>query len=546
MPLSAIMPSMKLGAQTQATPGSLEAFVRDTQPSVWKLFGTALDVGTARAIKSASPRTFLIGRVAARLDEGFDRPREQALAFAAAALQEFERFRGLLDAVEGINEPIVKDAATAQRLNEWQVVYSQEMNARGWPVVAYNFNTGGPEVFNAQGEIDPSGGMWQYLHDGLRASQYLGLHEYGAPTIQARGDYLTLRYRAVWYVLPPKIRRPILLTECGLDFGLIGRSPSGFKANGIAVQAYMQQLAAYNAELARDAYVAGATLFLFGSGAAQWDSFDLAGYDTRPAFASLLKSSRPFPVPPPQPDPPGDAMTPYSFPQNLTDIGALGDEGTPIAAQPFYRLTGSAVRRGVNAFLVVTVLGQAGAPLTGVTAVNMFPDGNGEIVQTDGGGVARFQFGASSAFTTPGTGPFTLQLVDQATKDNTSIPKKVTLKNKLSDTVRSLGDFQAEHTEIYLQYSEQPASGGSSGLPVVTAPLDAGVRNLSWMRRGIDFNPDAALFKRARELKLGYPLSGEFGFKDQSGNIYVAQMFAGGIAYCIVGDYANIKVASWL
>jgi len=81
---------------------------------------------------------------------------------------------------------------------------------------------------------------------------------------------------------------------------------------------------------------------------------------------------------------------------------------------------------------------------------------------------------------------------------------------------------------------------------VHAAPLDAGVRNLAWMRRGIDFNPDAALFKKARELKLGYPLSGEFGFKDESGNVYVAQMFAGGITYCIVGDYGNIKVASWL
>ena len=539
------MSAMKLGGQTQASPGSLEAFVRDTRPAVWKLLGTALDVGVARAIKTASPQTFLIGRVAARLDEGFDRPREQALAFASAALQQFEPFRGLLDAVEGINEPIVKDAATAQRLNEWQVVYSQQMNTHGWPVVAYNFNTGGPEVFNSRGEIDPSGGMWQYLHDGLRASQYLGLHEYGAPTMLASGNYLTLRYRAVWYVLPPKVRRPILITECGLDFGLVGRSPSGFQANGVSPQAYMQQLAAYNAQLEKDTYVAGATVFLFGSGAAQWDSFDLAAAGASPAFAALLKSSAPVRVPPPQPDPPGDTMTPYSFPQNLTDIGAMGDEGAPINGLPFYRLTGAAVRRGVNAFLVVTVLGQSGTPLTGITVINLFPDGNGEIVQTDGSGVARFQFAASSAFTTPGTGPFTALVVDHATKDDTSVPKKVTYNKKLSDTVRSLGDFQAEHTEIYLQFTEQPVAT-QSGLPVVTAPLDAGVRNLAWMRRGIDFNPDAALFKRARALNLGYPLSGEFGFKDQAGSTYVAQMFSGGIAYCVVGDWSNVKVATWL
>src|SRR5260370_42488861 len=109
---------MKLGAQTQAAPGSFESFVRSTQPAVWKLFGTALDLGVAQTVKRVAPRTFVIGRVAARLDEGFDRPREQALAFAGAALQAVERFRGLLDAVEGINGPVVKDAGPAKRLEQ--------------------------------------------------------------------------------------------------------------------------------------------------------------------------------------------------------------------------------------------------------------------------------------------------------------------------------------------------------------------------------------------------------------------------------------------
>ncbi|MEP7200870.1 MAG: hypothetical protein ABI874_13690 [Chloroflexota bacterium] len=146
-------------------------------------------------------------------------------------------------------------------------------------------------------------------------------------------------------------------------------------------------------------------------------------------------------------------MQAYSFPSVLTTIGANGEEGRPVANLPFYRISGATVRRGVSAFMVITVLGRNGAPTIGAKVVNLFPDGNGEVIESDGSGNARFQFGPSSAFTTPGSGPFTVFIADEASKDSEA--KRVVFSNKISDIVHSLGDFQGTHTEIYLQFVEQ-------------------------------------------------------------------------------------------
>jgi len=179
------------------------------------------------------------------------------------------------------------------------------------------------------------------------------------------------------------------------------------------------------------------------------DWSNIAAYD--------LLTAEPF-MPTTQPpviSPPPPTSTPYVFPASLTSVGAFGEEGKRTPNQPFYRLMGATVRQGVSAFLVVTVFGKT-APAIGAKVVNLFPDGNGEVIQTDGTGTARFQFAATSAFTEPGTGPFTVFVADEsAFKDFDSVPKHVSFQFKLSDIVHSLGDFRGEHTEIYLQFQEQ-------------------------------------------------------------------------------------------
>ena len=145
---------------------------------------------------------------------------------------------------------------------------------------------------------------------------------------------------------------------------------------------------------------------------------------------------------------------PFAVPPALGTIGASATEGTPVAGQPFYRVSGASVRGGVSAFCKVTVIGTNGVPAVGAQVVNLFPDGNGEILLTDGSGVVSFNYGPASAFTPPGIGPFTVFLAGGAVKTE-GPPKRVSFAAKLSDMIVSLGDPNGQHTECYLQFVQQ-------------------------------------------------------------------------------------------
>ncbi len=70
------------------------------------------------------------------------------------------------------------------------------------------------------------------------------------------------------------------------------------------------------------------------------------------------------------------------------------------------------------------------------------------------------------------------------------------------------------------------------------------IRNAAWNRiypsGGIAYNPDAAFPKFARKQCLGCPTTTEFDIGQ-----YRIQGYAGGIVYCVVGDWTNIKTLNW-
>jgi hypothetical protein len=143
---------------------------------------------------------------------------------------------------------------------------------------------------------------------------------------------------------------------------------------------------------------------------------------------------------------PPSGIPPYSFPQALTDNGACGEEGKPIAGKPFYRVSSAAVLQGVSAFATIFLKGM------GAQVVNLFPDGHGEVFTLINDGNVTFNFGATSAFTDPCTGPFTMFVAEGAVKNPDT--KIVTWKNILSDKVKSVGDWKAEHSEWRIQFAQ--------------------------------------------------------------------------------------------
>ncbi len=235
-------------------------------------------------------------------------------------------------------------------------------------------------------------------------------------------------------------------------------------------------------------------------------------------------------------------MNPFVFPKELSAIGAVGEEGSPLPGKPFYRLSPTAsVQLGVSAFCVVAVYGKSGVPTPGVQLLNLFPDGKGELLRSDASGRVQFNFGRDSAFSVPGQGPYTIFVAEGAIKSDDT--KLISWENKLSDSVRSLGDWQGTHTEISIQFVEQETG-------VITPPTAVGnfltrLRTIAYSAKGVPYNPDAAFPQFARLNRLGSPETPEFELTDDAGRTIVAQGFTMKIVYAEKGRWDQIKVADW-
>jgi hypothetical protein len=229
----------------------------------------------------------------------------------------------------------------------------------------------------------------------------------------------------------------------------------------------------------------------------------------------------------------------------ITDF--LNGLGVVVVDDPasFYVLSGATNVYNKDAGFEAFVFGADGKPVEGLYIVNLFPDGNGDVPQvTSGAGRVQYSFGTASAYNPPAKGPYKVLVTDNASKSDPPNPR-VSIGAVLSTIVDGIGDVNGTHTFWSLQFTKRSALVPPAGVPVVTAPIEGGLRALSWLRRGVDFNPDAALYKKALALSLGYPLSQEFPFLFNNAK-YVAQLFSGGILYCVDGDWGNVQTVSWL
>lgn len=202
------------------------------------------------AVKRASPETFIVGRF--YIDDGeqvFDDPENNAQAFFNRMRPDVERMRPYYSAWMGYNESVIKTPDEARTLSRFYVKWGALMRSINVPSASYSFSTGSPEI-----------DLWQYLVDGIRACDYLSLHEYSAPHMSTGVTWLCLRYRRVYDLLPIDARKPLLITETGIDGGSDGNPQWGWRQYMNESQ-YVNELRWYDSELKRDSYVKGATIF---------------------------------------------------------------------------------------------------------------------------------------------------------------------------------------------------------------------------------------------------------------------------------------------
>lgn len=283
------MSKLSLHISDWVNPDFTYDFLERTRPPLVKVFGVAgLDDAKIREAKSRSPGTVFVARMYFP-EQGIEKDETtpvdtvfnyDPLADARNAFEQMrpllDKFGAVIDVWEGYNEiPIDTPAPLTERerqkarnFSTFTVELARLLHGAGQRYAAYSFSTGNPVHIE----------LWDLLVDGLRASDYLALHEYIAPDENWQAFNLTMcnRYRQVYDRLPADARKPLIITECGADY--LGQQ--GFQTR-ISAPVYLAKMAEYDRELMRDPYVVGATMFCYGIDDKRWKTYDIGGDFTR-------------------------------------------------------------------------------------------------------------------------------------------------------------------------------------------------------------------------------------------------------------------------
>ena len=227
------------------------------QPTVVKVYDFPSD-SNIDEIRNRCPNTLIVYRhyVAwdAQTEWKFTHPVQ---GFVDKLQDPLNKLKGRGIIWEGVNEPIIATTQDAQTLNDWFVRFADLMHAKGEKVAAFSFSTGNPVNLD----------LVPLLEQAALKCDYIALHEYHHP-VAGSGQFT--RYRQFRAKLSVNARKPIIITECGVDNG----QNQGWQAFMTADQ-YTQLLAGYDTELLKNNYLIGATLFQYGGGG-EWKTFDVA------------------------------------------------------------------------------------------------------------------------------------------------------------------------------------------------------------------------------------------------------------------------------
>lgn len=265
-------------------------FVRQAQPVVIKAVD---DFGFLAEVEQVSPHTIIVGRRNV-LDQSYaGNPEEAARRFVQSQLRQYQ-LNPAVDFWEGWNEPDpgLDRMAWYARFEQERV---RELARHGYRAAIGGFATGVPEM-------DEFALFIPAIETAMQYGGILTLHEYSAPVMthgygSSLAEYpfhpdrgsLTFRYR--WYyeelLIPRGLLIPLVITEAGIDGGLGNRpGPPGqgwadFQEYAIQQgwgrtgdEAFINQLAWYDAGTRLDDYVLGFTVFTAGP-VAQWGPYDI-------------------------------------------------------------------------------------------------------------------------------------------------------------------------------------------------------------------------------------------------------------------------------
>jgi hypothetical protein len=299
-----------LGYHVNTMQGGLVEKLAEMQPPIVVVLDTALN-DAWKWFRTASPKTVMVGRLFAPnpkppTDSGFN-AKNEAAGDTGATMRAFDGYN--FDYfVSRINEPSIPGSASPEgytaisRLADFDAERCRILAAFGKKAAVGSFSVGVPEPY-----------YWKNFYPALDAArQYKGAlscHAYFPMSgLDVWREWLLLRHRQVYGALPPELRVPLLITECGLDGGAMpGDLPGGWKKKkDYGPEKYVADLERMDAYFSEDSYLVGGAIYTCGQ-SGDWGSFDIFG---TPVMDLMKRNWAPEyrlyqpPAPPPPPPPP--------------------------------------------------------------------------------------------------------------------------------------------------------------------------------------------------------------------------------------------------
>lgn len=407
----------------------------------------------------------------------------------------------------------------------------------GFKVVALNLPEGNP---SDNGTGDPSVVAWKMrqLADGIQEADYLGLHAYWCPPDTPPEDpWHSLRYRDLMRFIRQDNKRvpPILLTEAGIDGGIIGRKWTGWRTLSNQEQ-YTNDVIAFEAEVQKDAEVQA--YFLFTSGFEDpWASFDHDEGVMR-SLVGRLPEPKPEPKPEPEPAPVYNQSSRHGHKVNW--IVVHGTEGKADVADAMFRDPATAksahyiirknggLIRCVPEIMAAWHCGSASVRLPGVEHGAI---GGVSIENLVSVGIELEQWPGETTLTPEAVVTLTALCTEICQRHN--IPADHIVTHAMIDPTR-----KSDPKGLDLTALRGAVQGGDM------SKVETTIRQLAWAQGGIPYHPDWAFPRFARERGLGMPMGPETD-ATIDGVTYRWQRFSGGIVYAKVGDWSNCKLIAF-
>ncbi len=275
------MPS-KLSIHMSAYPDKCFDVLERMQPSVIKVFNQSSEMNLDELKRRVG------APVIYRQYTELDYHNSSADMYFAEVQNVLGKLRGRGIYWEGLNEPVLHTIEDAQALNAWFVRFAEIWHAQGELVAGFSWSTGNPTP-QTLAQFIP------YLIPAAAACDLHAFHEYYSMWGKDQDWGL---YRAFERALPAYARKPVVITEAGIDDN--SQPATGGWRGKISPQQYVDIMKQYDALLLSDPYVLGATLYEWGDGS--WPSFELtpiiqplADYVVAAGRGAIIP--RPFPVP---------------------------------------------------------------------------------------------------------------------------------------------------------------------------------------------------------------------------------------------------------